>query len=281
MPRDPRFPDVFEPDESHPLIDDFALRAQRHRARQQPAGIPPVNPIPLRNHSMWSNNNELGIDVGYQPDGNGFQTILKMDEWDFPALWTVALGIQYTAADIPGGGDGAFSIDGLIRFGAGGATQEAEVDWSNGTIFSVPMNALNVIARYSDFSGKNNTPPDLRLRVTLCKGGDARSNATRSFRTSVPTVDNAYVEIPRFARRVSVSNGFGSATSSAWTSTYTYSFRGRPTIGGDLGGFNGQEYFDGGFGPEGISIPPAARFLRINNTGLTTELIWTTFHLAF
>lgn len=284
-PFDPRFrhlPEVFEADESHPEIDDFTMRARRHKARQSPP-VQLTSEVPVRRSPVWSGNNELGIELPYQPDGDGFQTILKMDEWGFPELWTVSLGISYDLSLVPGIGDGKFSIDGLIRFGSGGVTQEFEVDWTEGVTFTVPMNAINVIARYSDFTGKNNTPPDLRLRVNLGRNGSIPHIPP----TKTTFVDDApilgvpvVVPIPRFARRLRVQRGTGlSVAAGAWAPLMEYRFQGNATSG-DCGSFTGDEYLNH-FASEGVPIPPAARVVTVRNGTAATADIWMIFDLAF
>lgn len=276
----PLFPPVYAPTVSHPLVDDFTLRAARLRQGQQPP-IPTSYQIPLRNHPLWSGNNELGIEQPYQPDGNGLQTILKLGEWGEPRMWTIALGIVYNPALIPGGGDGQFSIDGLIRFGSGGVTQDIDVDWGEGVSLTVPMNAVNVIARYSETTFKSNTPPDLRLRVNLAPGELSQQNATKSTLLTVETgALNAVTSvIPKFARRLEVARGFGTAPAGAWDANMSYDFRGAPTTG-DLGGFTGAEYL-ANFGGRGVPIPAPARFIRVANVTGSTEFVRLIYTLAF
>jgi hypothetical protein len=279
MSRRPLFPPVFAPNASHPMVDDFTLRAARQRAMQQP-GLPAAYSVPLRDSPLWNGNPELGIEQPYQPDGDGFQTILKMGMWGPPTLWTVSLGITYNPALIPAVGDGKFSVDGLIRYGSGGVTQEFEVDWSEGTSFSLPMNAINVIARYSDFTGgKNNTPSDLRLRVNLAQGGYGKLAPTKSALGVIDTggLNAQNFVIPKFARRLSVQRGSGS-TGGAFSANMTYTFRGNAT-GGDSGGFDGAEFL-ANYAEQGVPIPPTARFVRVSNTTGSLELVWLIFHLA-
>lgn len=155
---------VFGSDNSHTFQDDFALRAQRQRARQQPAGILPVYPLPLRNHAMWAGNNEIGQEVAFAPDANNRQTILKMGEWGFPEVWTIMLGIVYTP-DVPD--ISVFNIIANISAGVGGAVQEFRVDWNSGTIIRCVMNAVVITAEYSIAAS---VPSDLRLRATIARG---------------------------------------------------------------------------------------------------------------
>lgn len=276
MSRRPLFPPVFEEVTSRALVDDFTLRAARLQSRQ-PVNIPSYYELPLRQHALWSGNNELGIETGYQPDGDGFQTILKLGEWGPPEVWTVTLGIAYDISLVPGGGDGQFGIDGLIRYGSGGVTQEVEVDWAEGVAISMPMNAVNVIARYSDTTGKNNTPADLRLRVNLAPGGHQRGFATKSTKIFIESAASEVVAIPKFARRLSVQRGFGS-TGGAWDANMNYAFRGSLSAG-DTGGFDGAEFLTS-FAGKGVPIPPTARAVRVTNTTGSSESVLLIFHLG-
>jgi hypothetical protein len=257
------------------MMDDFTMRARRLQAKQVPA-TPPVFPLPLRQHPMWMNNNELGIEALYQPDGAGFQTILKMDPWGMPQVWTVALGIDYDPALVPGVGDGEFGVTAIVNFGSGGVTQQFEVDWAEGTTFSLPMNAINVIAKYSDFTGKNNTPPDLKLRVNLSQYGGNQHNAFKS-ELLAPADISPVSRIPKFARRLSIMRGeFGDA----WAAGTTYTFRGDPAGGfGATGDFTGAEFL-ANFAGEGVPIPPTARSVVVGGL-VAGNTVWMQYHLAF
>lgn len=278
-PKRPLFPPsipVFAPNVNHPMMDDFSLRAARHQHKQAP-GTPVVANIPLRSHPMWTSNNELGIETGYQPDGDGYQTILKLGEWGPPQLWTISLGIAFDINLIPLAGDAQFSVDALIKYGSGGVTQEIEVDWANGVTLSVPMNAVNVIARYSDFSAKNNTPPDLRLRVNLSPGGEVQGDATKSTLIFVAGAGTENVPIPPFARRLSVQRGAGPA-GGAWSANMIYTFLGTAS-NGDTGAFDGAEFL-ASFAGLGVPIPTSARAVSIQNNTGSGEAIWLIFHLS-
>src|SRR6185369_13784875 len=66
----------------------------------------------------WSNLNQLGVRVPFQPPVGREQvpiTILRLDEAGFPQVWTLALGME-TIGDVV---DGAFDCVAEIDFGAG------------------------------------------------------------------------------------------------------------------------------------------------------------------
>ena len=130
-------------------------------------------------HGPWSGSNNFGAEVVFAPDQENRQRIIKLPEWGEPVVWTVSLGIEYTEEAWPAGGpfgQRGFEIIGEVSYGVGGATQAIEVDWMQGTTFSVPMNAISVDAFYAfpfDLSEgpKAALPLDLRLSVLLGRGG--------------------------------------------------------------------------------------------------------------
>lgn len=238
-----------------------------------------------RTDPLWTANAELGADVAYQPDGSGMQTVLQMAEWGMPSLWSVALGLSFDPALVSGIGDGQFAVDGLIQFGSGRATQEFELDWAEGTTFSIPANAIKIVARYSDFAGKNNTPVGLRLRANLALGGTLQNHVTKTLKIRVPKGPGAFVHgipIPRFARRLSIQPGLGrsNADVGAWSSKALYHFMGGLGPAGETGGLTGDQYLNH-FAPHGIDIPSSARGVRIQNQ--TADEFWAllVFHLSF
>lgn len=204
MSRRPLFPPVFTAVGSRPLIDDFAMRAARQRAKAQPPGIGSMFVLPARNNSMWSGNNELGRETDFAPDSNNRQLILKLEEWGEPTDWTVTLGISGDYSQLTG--TNRFEVTALIEAGVGGTTQKLELDWLNGTSFSMPMNALTVTARYSTSTGFQ-APTDLRLSATLGrKSGGRVHDPTRSFSMTINIGESFadLVTIPNFAKNVLV-----------------------------------------------------------------------------
>lgn len=241
--------------------------------------------ITARTNPLWTDNAELGAETLYKPDKKGLQPVLTLNEMGMPALWTVALGIAFDPALIPAHGDGQFGIDGIVRFGSGNAIQEFEIDWAEGTTFSLPMNRIEVIARYSDFALKSNTPPGLRLRVNLAPGGSLQGYATKSLKARVPAGPQGQlsgIPIPRFARRLSIQPGSGmsGAGQGVWSAKTLYQFMGTSGVSGDTGGFTGEQFLSS-FAGNGYPIPPTARSLLIRNLASTDFSAQLIFHLAF
>jgi hypothetical protein len=109
--------------------------------RRQPA-VPRVATITPRTGG-WSGDNQLGYQAKYGPDRRNTQTILKMDEWGPPEIWTISLFVDQKFESFDG-----FNISARINFGVGGSTQVIEMDWLNGAQISLPMNAVNVEALF-------------------------------------------------------------------------------------------------------------------------------------
>lgn len=263
---------VFAPTVDKTMVDDFTLRAARLRSKQQPPGVPPMYPLPLRNHPMWSGNNELGMEVAFAPDANNRQTILKMDEWGFPEIWTVMLGIKYTDSLFPGPG---FEVVAVVNAGSGGATQTIEIDWVQGAVFSLPMNALNLVAQYQNADG---VPSDLRLLVTLGRKPHGNHKPTRSIRqfdiAAAATSPN--VRVPAFARNVQVLP-LNSVTAA---SIYDAAANSRLVIDEDPNGvgtpaavLRGDQLL--AFGADGVPIPRKGKYVHwINGSAVEHDIVY-------
>lgn len=181
------------------IFEDQFERRSREKERQPP-NLQPVTVVPNR-AGPWSGNNQLGIEQPFAPDANNRQTILKLDEWGFPQVWTVCLGVDYDAQNTPLLNLIDFEVTALLQFGIGGVVQEVEVDWKNGATISLPFNALNVIALYNIIVGARSTstiPDSLRLRASLSRGSLQNSEPTRSFSFRNDTLLD--VDLPKFAK---------------------------------------------------------------------------------
>jgi hypothetical protein len=188
--------DVDDPDVV--FENDFGRRAAEIQPTPSASSGFPI--IPAKK-GPWSGNNNLGIERVFAPDANNQQTILKMPEWDFPAIWTLCLGLNDFSEE--GASPIIFDIVAKIDFGIGGVMQTVEIDWLNGVCISLPMNAVNVIARFDTGYGEGGSvaPDDLRLRACLAKGNFSGAPPLRTIK-----FDNSnFVPIPPFARRVFLS----------------------------------------------------------------------------
>ena len=198
-----RLPPVFESDGSHSMRDDFSERARRYIARRDPSSGNAVPVIPLEaRDGPWNGSNQLGNAVAFDDDLNNQQSILRLDPWGMPQVWTVSLGLNYNRAIYPAGG--FFDVIASIEFGSGGQSQQVEIDWRNGASIALPMNALNVSARYNVSStgtyGTPTPPTDLSLSVLVTRGDLGHAKPTRT----IITTNARDFAIPAFARSVKV-----------------------------------------------------------------------------
>ena len=292
-PRRPLFPPVMAPTTSHTLVDDFSLRAARQRARQAPPGMPTTHTLRLRNHPMWSGNNELGRAAPFAPDADNRQLVLKMNEYGEPTLWTVSLGLQFDIHNwvVTPPNLASFDLTALISFGVGGVVQEVEVDWINGAAIALPANAITVTAQYNpDQSGDptspnvSEPPEDLLLRCSLAMGMTPGMRPTRSTKILVSNGDSGEVPIPPFAKSVLLgilSLGTASAPFTTYSNAASYiEFMSAPPsvfpTAVELTSYSFNqcvEYLSLVDGTVGnlvpLSVPTGARTLVIHNNGGT------------
>lgn len=191
------------------IIIDDRVEAEAIRGVQRDRGTPMVQLAHPRK-GVWSGQNQLGVELPFQLDANFEQTIFKMDEWGFPEVWTLSLSVN-----VPTLSEGqAFDLVGEVSFGAGGIMQTFDVDWVDGTIFSLPMNSVNIRARWSDvarFFGID-PPENVRVSVIASRGSLRHSRATKTQVFNNPALgagaylsnpfNNQFEKIPQFAKSV-------------------------------------------------------------------------------
>jgi hypothetical protein len=151
-------------------VDTFDRRVAEMGMEGRPAGAPPPAHVVCEEPKTgtWSSNNNLGIELGFEPNAENRQTILKMPEWGFPETWTISLGIVDTVPIDLATFNGR-NITAIIEFGVGGVTQTIAVDWKLGTQITLVTNSINVIAEFADIdigAGEGN----FRLSVQVCRG---------------------------------------------------------------------------------------------------------------
>jgi hypothetical protein len=146
----------------------------------------------------WSGSGNLGTEVPFGPDAQNRQTILSLPEYGMPETWTISLYLTQEVAAF-----NAFSVKARVEFGGGGSTQIVELDWTNGTQITLPMNAVNVIAEYSNVD-ITTIGSGIRLGVQIAKGrrgGTVPPRLTMLEDVNVPT-GASLIEIPAFASRI-------------------------------------------------------------------------------
>ena len=255
--------------------DQFNRRASE--IQRSPSSLKPIHIVPQKK-GPWSGNPQLGIEQGFGASSNNEQTILKLDEWDFPYVTSIMLGIDYTA-DNPDT-TRPFGIQAIINAGVGGCTQEFVVDWVEGTVIRASFNALNVIARYILNPGAS-VPETLRLRVSLARGSIPGKPPTYTD-LFYPAVSNAGGEvngrIPKFAKRLFVQGNAQGAVNFIYSANASYEMSSLASpAGGSIFSFTGAQLLSW---PNGIPIPNAARYFRSTYTGVGTLTVIPVYELA-
>jgi len=214
----------------------------------------------------WTGNNILGIDYEFELVQGNTQaaSILKLPEWGFPEMWTVAFGIDTSRVNFPI--SSGFDVTAILTVGSGGTTQTIEVDWGNGNMVSLPMNALTVSAR----SAVSATVPGAvtlgfaRLTTTLSRGTrPGASWPTRSYRsgTIFAGADSLFFQIPDFARRVDVVSRTNSTD--LYNAASFLEFWVRDNAGSSCVGRVPTAMLL--TIPDGIAIPSMAEWVRLHN----------------
>jgi hypothetical protein len=155
---------------------------------------------------VWSGSNQLGVELPFDPNTDHAQTILKMDEWGMPQIWTVSLGVRFEHELVDGE---FFDCTAEIDFGSGGMIQSFDVDWVDGTQLSLPCNFINVRARWNDlarFLGLG-VPGGVKVSVLVSQFAPAHTRATFSRFFILPGGASSplpHDKIPRFAKSLQV-----------------------------------------------------------------------------
>lgn len=185
------------------FFDDQFERRAREKTRT-PAASNALTLIPAM-QGPWTGNNNLGAERPFSPNAENRQTVLKLPEWGFPEAWSLCLGLTYDVR-LFDASSSYFGVTAEIEFGVGGVMQQVEIDWLQGTVIVLPMNAVNVIASFSSAPNEGGLasplPEDLRLRANIVHGSLPGSNPTRSF--LVEGLDPV-IPIPPFAKSVRVT----------------------------------------------------------------------------
>lgn len=239
---------------------------ERKVADAEPADppLPVLKTEPLK--GIWTGNNNLGIRRSFEPDARQRQSVIMLPEMGFPQVWTIALGI----VGFPSGLFNGFNVRGILEFGVGGATDVIEVDWINGVQLSLTMNALNVIAEFSDLD-IDTEGQGLELVVTLARGsrpgGSQRPVVTLAENIAMvaTTGDSGLIEIPKFATRVCAvpTTATAAAIAAFYSGTTLLTLRSGNLAGHATVALSGLELAS----LRGADVTGQARFARLFNTG--------------
>ncbi len=242
--------------------------AQRTNENAPVKHVPELMPVAVVTPAQgwWSGSNNVGNEVAFAPDAENRQTVIRLPEIGMPEVWTVSLYITNGLKDFA-----SMAVKARIEFGAGGSTQILEMDWVNGAQISLPMNAVNIIAEYSDLTVTDDGT-GVRLGVQLSRGrrgGNQPPVLTmdRELFVGAGTTSDL-IEIPKFATRIKfVAVLPGDVTPYAATTTYI-------TVSGNNGGAFNVQAVDGTHivQTDGLQVVGASRFVRVINGDLVNNL---------
>lgn len=243
----------------------MAARTLENKPVHAPSQLTPVVAVTPA-HGWWTGSNNVGVEVGFAPDANNRQTVLSLPEIGAPEEWTVSLFARFPT---PSGANLAnFRITAIINFGAGGSTQEVELDWLNGAQITLPCNALNVIAKYSNGAGGDN----LRIGVQVARGrrgGNQPPRKTVSDLTIIDPLGAADFTIPQFAATMHVIPGNVISVPVLYNAS-THIFQLSSPAGGT---FNVSLTLGSNLlATDGIEVIGAGRTLRVSNTDAVNPL---------
>jgi len=234
-------------------------------------------------HGIWTNSNNFGAEVAFSPSPENRQRIIKLPEWGDPVVWTVSLGIDYTEVAWPDvEAARAFEIVGEVSYGVGGATQVVEVDWIQGTTFSVPMNAISVDAAYIfpfdvGPGQRPQQPVDVLLSVLLARGGSSTSVpptklAKRLDDSSLASLGNNQrvdppARIPKFGKRLFLQSSVPPARYGELVSgnNYILFFSAPDVLGSAV--LVGTTRITSIVMHDGVPVPSFAKYVTVENAG--------------
>ena len=250
--------------------DPMAARTLENKPVENVSELLPVAVVTPSN-GWWTGSQNVGSEMPFSPDSQNRQTILSLPEIGAPEEWTVSLYSKYPT---PAGANLAnFRVTAVINFGAGGSTQIVEMDWLNGAQITLPCNALNVIAKYSNSQGT----ADLRLGVQVARGrrgGNQPPRLTISDLTVIDPSTSSDFVIPAYASRMHIIPGNVPSAAVLYNAT-THIF----TLSSPAGGtFNVSTVLgDNLLATDGVAVNGAARVLRVSNTDAVNTLSVTVF----
>jgi hypothetical protein len=224
----------------------------------------------------WIGANELGWVTQFDGQGAHFKTatqqqsILKLPEWGPPVVWTMSLAIEIS--NVPT--NMLVECVANILFGSGGSTQFVQVDWQNGTVLSLPMNAVSVQAQYTGTNLPTQLPDTVRLSAQIARG--TRGGCLPPQRTLVDGADaggyTSFVPIPPFARQVDVTarDGAASIVDDLYLTGGDLEFWSGNNVGAVLCQLVGADRLIEFAGNGGVPIPASARFVRAHLSPLAS-----------
>lgn len=232
---------------------------------------------------VWSGANQLGVELPFVLNTETPQTILKLDEWGFPEVWTVSLSVVLPPQGLVDGQ--FFDCTAEISMGSGGIVQSFDVDWVDGTVFALPMNALNIRARWNDAAAAFGIiPPDgVKVSALLSRGAPARSRATVSkffilLHLGEATSTASAIPhdlIPRFSKSLQIVPIGPADGGTLYSANFEVSFFTNKITTNPIMTMNGQF-----LGPSiKVPIPAGARYYGVKINGTASAAGWAIFNL--
>lgn len=245
--------------------DPMSRRTLENKPVHEPAQLTPVVAVTPA-HGWWSGSNNVGTETAFAPDANLRQTILSLPEIGAPEEWTISLYMTFPPA--VGASLANFRVTAVIQFGAGGSTQIVEVDWLNGAQITLPCNAINVIAQYSN----GTAGVGVRLGVQVARGrrgGNQPPRKTVSDFTIIDPSGSAQFVIPAFASRIRVVPSDVPSVPVLYNASTFLILRSSPGGGSFLPTtISGAQLLAN----DGLEVIGAARILQIDNTDAVNRL---------
>ena len=266
------------------ITEGDRIEQQMFKQARRDVGTPEVT-FAYPRKGVWSGDNQLGVELPFELDANNQQTIFKMDEWGFPKVWTVSLGIELPKPLIEGQ---IFDVVAQVSFGSGGIIQDFEVDWVEGTIFSLPLNAINVRARWSSRALIAGIFPPKGIRISTMIAEGALRHARATFTNFFGGLDpgesvvgfGAFQPIHAFAKSVVVTPTGPGDAANLYDPASSLSFFMNENIAVPAPILNIPGDLLGPTASFKVPIPATARYWTFTNGGaapVSGNLIWNLF----
>jgi len=266
--------------------DDFDIRAQEIEARNAPPGTKTVFAI-SPDVGPWTGSAKVGQSQVFDDSSNNRQTIIKTGELGAPAVRNVSLWMDYDrwSPDLDAvSGVENFDVKADVIVGLGGTAQQFQVDWHNGTTFSLPFNSLEVTAIYAGIpSGviPFKVPADLVLSAAVGEGSAGWPNATYTQKGANGANNHSVaIQIPQFAKMVTFHNLPDMSAHAGVVYVYFYADHLAQILVG-LEMLTERIFSNHDAMIDGFPIPAGARALRIYDSVDATPGIYARFVLDF
>jgi hypothetical protein len=266
------------------MRDTLAIdgRLAEHAAKLADADEVPKVQLAYPKKGVWSGSNNLGYEIAFDLSTTTAQSILMLPEWGFPECWTVSLAVRFDQELVAGQ---FFDCTAEIDFGSGGIMQSFEIDWVDGAVFSLPMNAVNIRARWNDLATLLGLggPAGVKVSALLSRGSPARSRATLSRffilghqgESSSTSSALPHDKIPAFAKSAQILPINSADVANLYDANFEVSFFANrdattpvATVTGDFIDVNTK-----------IPIPPFARYYGVKINGTASVAGWVIFNL--